>query len=174
MKRRGRGRPKGTGGPVTILCSEDEKSLARFIRSDHDERGKLAILLSVTLGLRATELAGLRFADVFSSEGRVLPALMLNPKSASRPIPLALDDKGLRSALADCFEHQVTFSLADLQRPLFQSQRGGALTPSSMARYLTSIYQRAGIKGATSRSGRATKKAKLLSLDEASAFFFRC
>lgn len=173
MKRRGRGRPKGTGGPVTTLSPEDEKSLARFLRSDDDERGKLAILLSLTVGLRAAELAVLRFSDVFSSEGRVLPALVLHPKRAPHSIRLALDDKALRSALADCFERHATFSSTDLQRPLFQSQRGGALTTASMARYLTSIYQRAGIKGATSRSGRATRIAKILSSNESSAFLLQ-
>lgn len=173
MKRRGRGRPKGTGGPVTTLSSKDEKSLARFLRSDHDERGKLAILFSVTLGLRAAELALLRFCDVFDRQGRVLPALVLNPRGSRDERRLPLKAKELRSALADHFERQSMFAPIDPEQPLFRSQRGGHLTPASMARHLTSIYRKAGIRGATSRSGRATRKAKLMMLDDAIPFFFR-
>ena len=172
MRRRGRGRPKGTGGPVTILCSEDEKSLARFLRNDHDERGKLAILLSVALGLRASELTALRFVDVFSTEGRVLPALVLKTKLSAAPARrLPLKAKEIRTTLADYFEQQAAFASIDPAQPLFRSQRGGHLTTASMARYLTSIYAKAGIKHATSRSGRATRRARLMALDDNFGFF---
>ncbi len=174
MKRRSRGRPKGIIGPVVVLSSEDEKSIVRFLRSDglNDERAKLVIFTSITLGLRATELAALRFCDVFDRQGRVLPTLVLNPRGSQDKRRLPLTAKELRSALADHFERRSMFAPIDPEQPLFRSQRGGHLTPASMARYLTSTYRKAGIKGATSRSGRATKKSKLMMLDEAFPFFF--
>lgn len=104
MRKGGRGRPKGTGGPVAVLSSENEKLLAQFLRSDRcrDERAKLAILLSLTLGVRATELALLRFAHVFDLEGRVRTALLLKRGGLANPMLLPLKSKELRIALADC------------------------------------------------------------------------
>ena len=175
MKRRSRGRPKGAVGPVVVLSSEDEKSIARFLRSNglDNERANLAIITTITLGLRATELAALRFCDVFDRQGRVLPALVLSTRGSRDERCLPLTAKELKSALADHFERQSMFAPIDPEQPLFRSQRGGHLAPASMARYLTSIYREAGIRGATSRSGRATKKAKLMMLDEAIPFLLR-
>jgi integrase/recombinase XerD len=175
MKKRGRGRPKGTGGPVAVLSSEDEKLLARFLRHERsrDERAELAILLSMTLGLRATELAALRHSDVYDLEGRVRTTLVISQGRLAGPTPLPLKAKELRIALADYLERRPAFSPVDPQQPLFRSERGGHLTSASMARYLSSTYRKAGIAGATSRSGRATKIANLLALDDLSPLFFR-
>jgi integrase/recombinase XerD len=45
--------------------------------------------------------------------------------------------------------------------PLFPSQKGGAMTPASMARFLKALYLEAGISGASSHSGRRTLITRL-------------
>jgi integrase/recombinase XerD len=44
---------------------------------------------------------------------------------------------------------------------LFASQKGGAMTPSSMARFLKNLYCEAGVPGASSHSGRRTLITRL-------------
>jgi Phage integrase family len=47
------------------------------------------------------------------------------------------------------------------QAALFRSQKGGAMTAGSMARFLKVLYAEAGISGATSHSGRRTLITRL-------------
>jgi integrase/recombinase XerD len=44
---------------------------------------------------------------------------------------------------------------------LFRSQKGGAMTAGSMARFLKALYAEAGIAGASSHSGRRTLITRL-------------
>jgi integrase/recombinase XerD len=47
------------------------------------------------------------------------------------------------------------------QAPLFASQKGGPMTPASMARFVKALYAEAGIAGASSHSGRRTLITRL-------------
>src|SRR5450631_253062 len=47
------------------------------------------------------------------------------------------------------------------QAALFRSQKGGAMTAGSMARFLKALYGEAGIAGASSHSGRRTLITRL-------------
>jgi integrase len=128
MTRRPRGRPKGSGGPVTVLTSDQVRDVLR------------AAVNSGRYSDRA-QLAAMRVGDVVDVAGQLLESL-----SNARP--------ELRRALANYCEQHVNPHAQ--QARLFRSQRGGALRPFSLASMLTSIYKCAGIRGASSRSGRKT------------------
>jgi integrase/recombinase XerD len=143
MTRRPRGRPKGSGGPVTVLTSDQVRDVLRAAVNSgrYSDRAQLAFLMSIELGLTAGQLAAMRVGDVVDVAGQLLESL-----SNAQP--------ELRRALANYCEQHVNPHAQ--QARLFRSQRGGALRPFSLASMLTSIYKCAGIRGASSRSGRKT------------------
>jgi integrase/recombinase XerD len=58
-------------------------------------------------------------------------------------------------------ERDSLLSLIASGAALFASQKGGAMTPSSMARFVKALYSEAGIAGASSHSGRRTLITRL-------------
>ncbi|MEW6639015.1 MAG: tyrosine-type recombinase/integrase [Pseudomonadota bacterium] len=162
MKARPRGRPKGYRGAAAVLEPGQVRQLLRAAaRTRHARRAEIALLLSIELGLRASELAALCLSDVFDGDGRVRPVIRVPWAGATRCVPMRSD--ALRTRLADYRALEVSeFGRAGW--PLLPSQRGHHMSASSMQRYLTTLYRAANIAGGSSRSGRRTFVAGLLML----------
>ena len=79
MSKRLRGRPKGSVGKAAILSSAQVRdvflSASRY--GKYSDRAELVLALSIQLGLRATELAALRWADIYDSDGSVRQMILV-------------------------------------------------------------------------------------------------
>ena len=112
-------------------------------------------MMSVGLGLRAKELAALRWADVFDGSGALRDVLHLKAAytKGAKTRDVYLSSPRLRQAL---IEYRSQSQPGDPTSPLFRSQKGGNLSPSSMVRFLKCLYREAGLPTASSHSGRRT------------------
>jgi len=112
--------------------------------------------MSFYLGLRAKEIASLRWGDVFDDGGRIRDVLHLKAAytKGAKTRDVFLSAPGLRQVLAQFAQRYPDGRRPDA--PLFRSQKGGHLTAASMARFLKQLYVEAGIPNASSHSGRRT------------------
>ena len=164
-KARKRGRPPGTSGRAAVLSQSQVRHAMRVARSRgrHAARAEAALAMSVGLGLRAKELAGLRWADVYAEDGRVRAIVHLRAAytKGGRTRDVFASSPALRRVLARYGEARWLMSASRSDAPLFASQKGGAMTAGSMARFLKALYAEAGIAGASSHSGRRTLITRL-------------
>jgi integrase/recombinase XerD len=158
MAKRRPGRPAGITGTAVALHPHDIQSVLKVARSErYASRAEVLVMLSTTLGLRATELAPIKINDVYAMDGAVRTSISVCRSflPGKRQLVDLAELPRLRKCLADYFEKNLGEGV-DPDAPLFRSQRSGSLSSQAIARYLTSLYRRAGIVGATSRSGRKT------------------
>jgi integrase len=72
MQKRPRGRPRGSRGSAAPLTSDQIKRVRKMARSERfADRAELLLSLSIDLGMRATELASLKWTDTFHPNGSV-------------------------------------------------------------------------------------------------------
>jgi integrase/recombinase XerD len=121
------------------------------------------LAISLGLGLRAKELTSLKWDDVYDAKGHVRSVLHLRAAytKGGRTRDVFLSSPTLRRALAKYREGPLSLSTRASHAPLFPSQKGGPMTPASMARFLKALYREAGISGASSHSGRRTLITRL-------------
>jgi integrase/recombinase XerD len=155
-----RGRPRGTTGRAAVLTGAQIKHVFRVARSRrrHTDRAEAVFAMSLGLGLRAKELAALKWADVFDGDGRVRPVIHLKAAytKGARTRDVFVSSPQVRQVLATYGDRHATVIARHSERPLFPSQRGSHMTASSMARFLKVLYRDAGIPNASSHSGRRT------------------
>jgi integrase/recombinase XerD len=160
-----RGRPPGTSGRAAVLSAQQVRHVFRVARSRgrHAERAEAALAVSMGLGLRAKELAGLRWADVYDEDGRVRKVVHLKAAytKGGRTRDVFASSPALRRVLERYRATRAAASARALQTALFASQKGGPMTACSMARFLKSLYREAGVAGASSHSGRRTLITRL-------------
>src|SRR6266404_6065197 len=72
-----------------------------------------------------------------------------------------LSSPALRRVLSKYGEGRWLLGARASHAPLFPSQKGGPMTPASMARFIKALYREAGISGASSHSGRRTLITRL-------------
>ena len=132
-------------------------------RRRHAARAEAVLAMSIGLGLRAKELAGLRWADVYDEAGKIRPVLHLRAAytKGGRTRDVFASSPALRRALEKYGERDWLGSASRSQAALFPSQKGGTMKPGSMARFLKVLYAEAGIAGASSHSGRRTLITRL-------------
>lgn len=127
-------------------------------RARHAERAEVAFALSVGLGLRAKEIASLKWRDVVDERGALRQVLHLKASytKGAKTRDVFLSSPSVKRVLSDYVERRWLPNPALQQRALLRSQKGGHLTSGSVVRLLKELYRDAGIPNASSHSGRRT------------------
>ena len=136
------------------LTPKDVQRLLDHVASEgrNQTRNRLMVLLSVYSGLRASEIANLRWRMVLDQEGDVSDVLTLENSAAKklsgRLIPLKAE---VRHSLID---YLAEIGKIDPNGYILMSQQGGRLQPQSIINWFRSVYSQIGLEGASSHSGR--------------------
>jgi integrase len=140
------------GKRAKILSDTNIRTLLDFTATTrHALRNRVIVLLSVKAGLRAAEIAKLRWHMVTDSAGAIGNVIGLESriakKGSGRTIPI---HRALRQAL-------VALQMIDFgEGPVVRSERGEAMTPRSIVNWFAAAYQALGLEGCSSHSGRRT------------------
>jgi integrase len=140
----------------TLRKAELSRLLNHLSHTRHPERDRVTVLLSFKAGLRAKEIAELRWSMVTDASGELADAISL-PNSASkgkgggRTIPLHGE---LREALMGLMAVRGEKVRAHL--PVIYSERADGYSANAVAVWFHTRYRELGIEGASSHSGRRT------------------
>ena len=141
-----------SGKQAKILSEEHVLDLLVFADSTrHSKRNRVIVLLSVKAGLRAAEIAQLTWDMVLDPSGDIGASVELRDHAAKngsgRTIPFHPD---LREAL------RVWRQESSRSGPVVRSERGGPMTPVSIVNWFAIAYEKLGLSGCSSHSGRRT------------------
>ena len=120
----------------------------------HPLRDETIILTSFYAGLRAIEIAALKYADVYDEQGTVRDQFTLRATQSKggRTRTVYIGSK-LKRALK---EYQASIVRHRTDMPLFPSQKGGHFSANTMCQLFLDIYKACGLRDASSHSGRRT------------------
>lgn len=142
------------GKQAKVLTRQQVRAaLHRARRSRYPQRDRVMILLSVKAGLRAGEIAKLRWSMVLDADGRLGHRIELHDSAAKkrsgRTIPLHPE---LRRALL------LLRRKAGSEGAVIRSERAGerGMRPSSVVNWFRRLYGELGLNGCSSHSGRRT------------------
>ena len=138
----------------TLNNDEIRKVLDYVATRKHSERNRAMIYTIFNTGMRVSEVANLRFKDVVDGEGAV-----------KREIRLSAEDtktKEARIVFVNDKLHKELTRYVKLYKPLnadvkfFYSQKRASdgYSPNTLAQFFHYLFNRAGIAGASSHSGR--------------------
>jgi integrase len=140
------------GRQAKILSDLQINDLLVFASATRNSlRNKLMVLLSVKAGLRAGEIAGLTWDMVLDPTGEVSQVIELHDRVAKM-------NSGRRLPLHPTLQSTLTAwcLLTGGTGPVIQSERGDAMTPTSIVNWFALAYRAVGLAGCSSHSGRRT------------------
>jgi integrase/recombinase XerD len=125
----------------------------------HPLRDETIILTSFYAGLRAIEIAALKYADVYDEQGSVRDQFTLRATQSKggRTRTVYIGSK-LKRAFKE-YHASIVGHKEDM--PLFPSQKGGHFSANTMCQLFLDIYKACGLRDASSHSGRRTYITKL-------------
>ncbi|MBA2711609.1 MAG: site-specific integrase [Tatlockia sp.] len=124
-------------------------------------RNVALIYCSFGLGLRAKEIASLTIADIADSNYLLLDEICLKrsmTKGEKQRFSYLINDK-IRKALQ---AHLNDLNKPPRDRPFFQTQLKSRFSANSLQKWFKAQYDKAGIVGASSHSGRRTFITRLI------------
>ena len=124
-------------------------------------RNTALLYCSFGLGLRAKEIASLKISDVTDPDYKLLDEICLTRAmtKGEKQRYAYLTHKKVRDALD---EYLKSIQHLASNKPLFQTQRKTRFTPNALQKWFKSLYDKAGIVGASSHSGRRTFITRLI------------
>ncbi len=139
----------------TLTDKEVKIVLATISVNRHSARNRCMFLMSMWAGMRVAEIAALKISDVLASDGTIKDEIRLAAEQTK-------GDRGRLVLIGDKLKKELAAYVATLKhrepdRPFYQSQRNrSGFSANTLAQHFGMIYQRAGIDGASSHSGRRT------------------
>ena len=150
-------------GQAKVLTEQEIKRVLAVIAAKrHADRNRIAVMLSLLAGMRAGEIAALRFSSVVDCDGEIRNLIRLSPDmtkgSKSRDVVVS---QRLQRELKRYVDTQDRWKR---EWPLVKSQKHSkAFSANTMVQLFNQIYREAGIDGASSHSGRRSFITKLAS-----------
>jgi integrase len=145
-----------------ISDRELRRVLGQLRKGRYPTRDRVMVLLSVKAGLRAGEIAGLTWAMALDARQQVGPILDVRDRIAKgkqgRSVPLNL-------ALREALRALQAEARPAPEESIVLSERGGPMSAGSIVNWFAALYQRTGLTGCSSHSGRRTfitKAARLV------------
>jgi len=135
--------------------AEISRIVAVIEAGNHPDRNKTAFHCTQLAGMRVKEVAALKVGNVYDDDGYVRSQLNLSASQTkgtkSRTVML---NKRLRKALSSYYTQLPSH---DPDFPLIYSQKSfGHFSANALCQVFSRIYAAAGIRGASSHSGRRT------------------
>lgn len=149
-------------GKAKVLTEAEFKRLLIVAKSGQFALRNIALLYcSFGLGLRAKEIASLKIADVTAPDYKLLDEVCLKRAmtKGEKQRYAYLTHKKVCEALVEYIE---SIQHHDRAKPLFQTQRKTRFTPNALQKWFKTMYDKAGIVGASSHSGRRTFITRLI------------
>lgn len=149
-------------GKAKVLNDSEFKRLLIVAKSGQFALRNIALLYcSFGLGLRAKEIASLKISDVTTPDYKLLDEVCLKRAmtKGEKQRYAYLAHKKVCDALD---EYISSIRNQDRNKPLFQTQRKSRFTPNALQKWFKSLYDKAGIIGASSHSGRRTFITRLI------------
>ncbi len=147
-----------------VLTERELKKVLQYCdQHKHPTRNKAMLLMTHLAGLRVGEVAALKVCDVLTSEGEIKDEVSLSADqtkgSRGRTV---LIPKRLQVVLKDYLSTRyglkdlAVVNYTDTEVALFPTQKypKRGFTANTLAQHFHYLYQRAGITGASSHSGR--------------------
>jgi integrase/recombinase XerD len=138
----------------TLNKSELRKVLDFVATRRHAERNRMLVLMTFYAGLRAIEVASLRYGDVLDGAGKIKTEIWLSAwqtkGSEGRTVYV---NTLLQKELA---AYVRAMPASDPSNSLFYTQKrgGDGFTANTLAQFFHVLYRNVGIDGASSHSGR--------------------
>lgn len=153
-------------GKARVLSGDEFKRLLKVTVADrHAVRNTALLYVSFGLGLRVKEIAGLSVADVADATGALRAEVNLRRRTTKgeKPRRAYLSHPKVRAALAAYLDERCRGPAVMAPcSPLFVSNKGNRFTPNSLQQVYKRLYVNAGIRGASSHSGRRTFATRLI------------
>lgn len=138
----------------TLSSRDIKRTLNHCSTRKHAHRDTVIVQFSILAGLRAIELAALTVGDVYAVDGTVMDQFTLGAAQTkgndARRVHISSKLKRILAGYWSAVEHRHA------QEPLFQTQLRTSFSANTMCQLFLDIYNRAGIKDASSHSGRRT------------------
>lgn len=146
-----------------LTTQEIEKVYAQIDQQAYAERNRLMLTLTIAAGLRVSEVAGLCIGDIRNDDGTVRSEIYLAAHRVkhgnARTIYL---NQRLQHNVATFISTRNWFND---DQPLFSTHRGPrcAFSANTLTQHFYWLYKKAGVKNASSHSGRKTFLTSLAS-----------
>jgi integrase/recombinase XerD len=143
------------GKQAKILTDEQvEKALFHLNGSRYPNKYKVMFLLSAKAGLRAMEIASVKWSMVTDPEGNLIDIISLPDKATKKKN--GGGDLPVNKQLFEALQRLYAEGSPDLDDYIIPSERGDKMTANSVVMWFWRIYKALNFDGCSSHSGRRT------------------
>ena len=158
----------GIGKQAKIPSDHQQQALLAWLETrKHADRNRLIVLLSFKAGLRAKEIAALKWSMVMNANGEVDDHIHLtNVASKGKSGRIIALNKDLKKQLIKVKEID-SITIGDAGQSVIQTQRGQGTSAQVIVNSFSEWYRKLGFLGCSSHSGRRsfiTQAARKVSL----------